>query len=77
LKIIFEDLRTTLLNLREKAPELGNMRRDVHQTGVLELLRKIMMLSKFKLNGILVDEVTEPLGDGSKGSGLYKIPVTN
>ena len=27
-----------------------------------------------RIKGILVDEVTQPKNDGSKGSGLYKIP---
>ncbi len=70
----FEDLRTTLLNIREKAPELGNMTKSVHQTGVSRIVKADDDNPDIRIKGILVDEVTQPLGDGSRGSGLYKIP---
>jgi hypothetical protein len=69
----FGDLLTTLLNSRETAPPLGqtkskfinenyNQPEIIHEEDII------------KIKGVLIDEVTQPLNDGTRGSALYKIP---
>lgn len=68
----FEDLLTTLLNARETAPSLGKppqfIKENVSKTVTTEIEEEI------RIKGILIDEVTQPLNDGTRRSGLYKIP---
>jgi len=70
----FEDLITTLLNIRERAPEIGRIPLKFHSTPSNPIETLTVEEDKIKIKGILVDEVTEPLNDGTKGSALYKIP---
>lgn len=71
----FEDLITTLLNIRERAPEIGVIPSKFQSTpSRLGETLTVEQDNKIKIKGILVDEVTEPLSDGTKGSALYKIP---
>jgi hypothetical protein len=72
-----EDLITTLLNAREVAPPLGvispkyepNISSPVPGPVPLEIQDY-----EIRIKGIVVDEVTQPLMDGTAGSALYKIP---
>lgn len=68
----FEDLLTTLFNFREVSPPLGDIplrfieapsQKNIHSTE-----------QEIKIMGIIIDEVSMPLNDGSYGSALYKIP---
>jgi hypothetical protein len=71
--INYEDLITTLFNARETAPILGNAPKQFKkETSNVQLEEPTD--SQIKIKGILVDEVTEPLNDGTRGSALYKIP---
>lgn len=69
----FEDLLTTLLNARETAPALGK----IQPKYINENYKQPEIISDedvVKIKGILVNEVTQPLNDGTRGSALYKIP---
>jgi len=69
----FEDLLTTLLNVREKAPTLGTIQPKFIK-GNFKQPEIIFEDAEIKIKGILIDEVTQPLNDGTRGSGLYQIP---
>jgi hypothetical protein len=73
----YDDLLTTLLGTREKAP-------PVKTTPKVEILEKPVLnsikivpsvdLDEIQITGIIVDQVGSPKSDGSHGSALYKIP---
>jgi len=69
----FEDLLTTLLNVREKSPTLGTIQPKFIK-GNFKQPEIIFEDAEIKIKGILIDEVTQPLNDGTRGSGLYQIP---
>ncbi len=69
----FKDLLTTLLNVREKAPTLGKIQPKFIK-GNIKQPETIFEDSEIKIKGILIDEVTQPINDGTRGSGLYQIP---
>lgn len=69
----FEDLITTLLNARETAPTLGNIQ-DKYIKSTQRQPQTIDVVEEIKIKGILIDEVSQPLNDGTAGSALYKIP---
>lgn len=69
----FEDLITTLLNVRETAPSLGNIPNKYNKATTKQIDEPIKE-EEIKIKGILIDEVSLPLNDGSRGSALYKIP---
>lgn len=71
----FEDLITTVLNAREAAPLIGQIpSRFQQQVSVNTATTLIQNDDTIKIKGIVVDEVTVPLNDGTRGSALYKIP---
>jgi hypothetical protein len=70
----FEDLLTTLLNAREKAPPLGIIQPKFIKGEPTKEPVIIENDTEIKIKGILIDEVTHPLNDGTRGSALYKIP---
>lgn len=69
----YKDLITTILNIRETAPPLGQYQ---HQKTSQPISPKkdFSDTNEIRIKGILVDEVGEPLNDGTHGSALYKIP---
>jgi hypothetical protein len=73
----FEDLLTTILNAREVAPPIGNISgkyEDKVKPTIDIPAIPVVNDYELKIKGILVDEVTQPLSDGTRGSALYKIP---
>jgi hypothetical protein len=69
----FDDLLTTLFNARETAPSLGK----IQSKYIKENHEKPQIITEedvLKIKGILIDEVSQPLNDGTRGSALYKIP---
>jgi hypothetical protein len=70
----FEDLITTLLNAREKAPTLNVIQPKFIKSRISNQTDFTAKDDEIKIKGILIDEVTQPLNDGTRGSGLYKIP---
>lgn len=69
----FEDLLTTLLNALETAPSLGKVKEKFIKENVSKPLENVIE-EEIKIKGILIDEFTQPLNDGTRGSALYKIP---
>lgn len=69
----FNDLLTTLLSVREKAPPIGKPQQD-NKRDVAILSRAISEEEPIKVRGILVNEVSQPKNDGTYGSALYRIP---
>lgn len=69
----FEDLLATLLNKRESAPPLGSMLVN-GPAPAADTDTENKEDEPIRIKGILADEVSLPLNDGSKGSALYKIP---
>lgn len=73
----YDDLLTTLLGTREKAPPIGAI------TNVDVSINKISRKQKFEISagfepiqitGIVVDQVGVPRNDYTRGSALYRIP---
>ncbi|WP_424002515.1 toll/interleukin-1 receptor domain-containing protein [Maribacter sp. IgM3_T14_3] len=72
----YSDLTTTLLNDREKAPELGisTTRKTSNLRNQESKSEPVPKDEPIKIKGIVIDEITQPTNDGTAGSGLYKIP---
>lgn len=72
----YSDLTTTLLNDRETAPKLGipNTRRKIDLKNQETKSQSLAKDEPIKIKGIVIDEITQPLNDGTRGSALYKIP---
>ena len=69
--INYSDLITTLLGTRQTAPPVGSATvspTQTHRTIPSALSESIMII------GVIADEVTEPLLDGTRGSALYTVP---
>jgi hypothetical protein len=73
LKNNFEDLVTTILNVREDAPPLGKIAIKKNQDNSSGFVKPDVD-ENIKINGILIDEITQPLNNGARGSALYNIP---
>lgn len=69
----YQDLITTLLNIRESAPPLGQYK-SPQIASTFTKKEEINNEQEIKIKGILIDEVGEPLNDGTPGSALYKVP---
>lgn len=69
----YDDLKTTLLNARESAPKLGKIGITTKKTPIQTTVPE-QEDSPIRIKGILVDEITRPLNDGTPGSALYTIP---
>jgi len=69
----YQDLITTILNIREVAPPIGQYQ---HSKSIKQVTQKeeSSIMIEVKIKGILVDEIGEPLNDGSPGSALYRVP---
>lgn len=74
----YRDLLTTLLGQREAAPPLGRppatgstAPSSQRAGGSDEVARG----QPIRIVGVVVDEVSEPLLDGTRGSGLYRVPL--
>lgn len=72
----YSDLTTTLLNKRERAPELGTTTQKITDETKTEFKepKKVIADEPIKIKGIVIDEITQPTNDGTAGSGLYRIP---
>jgi hypothetical protein len=72
----YSDLTTTLLNDRETAPKLGiSTTRKTTKFKTQEInTEPVSEDEPIKIKGIVIDEITQPINDGTRGSGLYKIP---
>lgn len=73
----YSDLLTTLLGTRPVAPSVLKPNQiEVQQTGDKGTHTDTLVkgFEHIRIIGIVVDKVGTPLNDGSKGSGLYKVP---
>ena len=71
----YSDLKTTLLNVREKAPELGRIAtKGKSSDNSKNIVKPVSEDEPIKIKGIVIDEITQPSNDGTAGSALYKIP---
>jgi hypothetical protein len=74
----YEDLVRTLLDKRESAPPLGSpmatITRDANRAPELTGVNADMEFEDIRITRVLVEEVTEPRNDGSRGCALYSIP---
>jgi hypothetical protein len=73
----YDDLLTTLLGTREKAPQVGAPIKDVSLTKNATSGPGIMTYPDFEpiqITGIIVDQVGRPRNDGTRGSALYGVP---
>ncbi len=77
LQTSYDDLLTTLLGTREKAPPLGTAKRDKTHANIAPSSPRVVAYSDFdpiRIVGIIADQVGVPRNDGTHGSALYKIP---
>ncbi|MCY3826290.1 MAG: toll/interleukin-1 receptor domain-containing protein [Candidatus Dadabacteria bacterium] len=66
----YPDLTATLLGTRHVAPPLRKSSQPVHSKPPADTL----LNESVKILGVIVDEVTEPKLDGTRGSALYIVP---
>jgi len=73
----YDDLVTTLLGIREKAPPVGVAKKGEALANITPNNSKAKTFSDFEpiqITGIIADQVGVPRNDGTPGSGLYRIP---
>ena len=70
----YDDLLTTIHGLRPKAPPIGPIPERLSRTESVEQRDIVATFDPIKIKGVLVDEVTTPRNDGTRGSALYAIP---
>ena len=66
----YNDLLTTIHGTREKAPRVGQKA----LRSVVALPDTLQPDDPIRILGVIIDEVTEPRLDGTRGSALYRIP---
>ena len=66
----YSDLTATLLGTRSEAPPLRRSSRSRSNTVTVEA----SLNDPLKIVGVIVDEVTEPPMNGTRGSALYSVP---
>ena len=69
----YQDLITTILNIREAAPPLGHYK-SPKMNPTIPKKDENNNEAEIRIKGVLIDEVGEPLNDGTPGSALYKVP---
>ena len=67
----YPDLTSTMLRTRPVAPPLGKRSKALRGNAIKESAPDEPM----RIMGVIVDEVTEPRLDGTKGSALYTVPL--
>ncbi|SMO82424.1 toll/interleukin-1 receptor domain-containing protein [Fodinibius sediminis] len=74
----FSDLLVTIHGEREKAPPIGEKPNFKEKTEHKQKSKKIsnedFSFDPIEIEGVVVDEVTSPRNDNTRGSALYKIP---
>jgi hypothetical protein len=76
-QIFYDDLLTTLLGTREKAPPVGAATRGNASTNKISGKSKAEISTGFEpiqITGIVADQVGVPRNDGTHGSALYRVP---
>jgi hypothetical protein len=73
----YEDLVRTLLGIRETAPPLGQPMATVRTRQSAEAGSRSAEPEQFddiKITRVIIEDITEPRNDGTRGSALYSIP---
>ena len=73
----YDDLQTTILGTREKAPPIGTVKKSIPNSNVAPKSAQSESIADFKpiqITGIIADQVGVPRNDGTEGSALYTIP---
>ena len=73
----YDDLLATLLGTREKAPPVGTAKNSKTSSNISSKDIENKTPSNFEpiqIIGIIADQVGVPRNDGTRGSGLYRIP---
>lgn len=73
----YDDLLTTLLGTREKAPPIGATIKGKATTNKIYVKTEVEIPSSFEpiqIAGIIADQVGVPRNDGIRGSALYTVP---
>lgn len=74
----FSDLLVTIHGEREKAPPIGkkpNFKKEAKPKSKPNKVKsEEFSFDPIEIQGVVVDEVTTPRNDGTRGSALYKIP---
>ena len=71
----YDDLLTTLLGRRETPPPMGSAPEVSPTRQVKGSPPTASGGEPIRILGVVVDEVSEPLNDGTRGSALYRIPL--
>ena len=71
----YDDLLTTLYGHREVPPPLGPRRRAASRQLAGGHSDAVGAGEPIRILGVIADEVSEPRLDGTRGSGLYRIPL--
>ncbi|WP_304263614.1 toll/interleukin-1 receptor domain-containing protein [Kallipyga massiliensis] len=69
----YKDLLTTLYGVYKK-PALGKQPKFIHKNNFVEDDGKDGEFHPIKILGVIVDEVSKPRMDGTRGSALYRVP---
>lgn len=75
----YEDLVRTLLGIRETAPPLGEPMATVREGQPAEVEAPNVGregFEGFRITRVIVEDITEPRNDGTRGSALYSIPFS-
>lgn len=70
----YGDLINTILGMRPKAPPVGQKTLLSYSTERVLNSELSKPDEPIKILGVIVDEVTEPILDGTRGSALYNVP---
>jgi hypothetical protein len=74
----YNDLLTTFCGTRAAAPRLGSTSYESSISTKSESVTRVSAANAsadIRIEGIVVDQVTEPRMDGTRGSALYRIPL--
>jgi nucleotide-binding universal stress UspA family protein len=73
----YDDLQTTILGTREKAPPIGIAKNGTASTNTHykdDEAKSPIGFEPIQITGIIADQVGMPRNDGTEGSALYRIP---
>jgi hypothetical protein len=73
----YTDLLTTLHNAREEPPPIGSIPAAIQARKQVQALPRHLpneSVGPITIKGIIVDAVSHPRNDGTRGSALYKVP---
>lgn len=76
----YEDLIRTLLGIRETAPPIGKPMATINQNANSQSATSHQIqnagFEDITITRVIVEDITQPRNDGTRGSGLYTIPFS-